>query len=55
MKKHRISRKNTRALRWTRNAPTVPRSVTDIGKGQTLEDLTVQDFDRVTAHRKNAA
>jgi hypothetical protein len=28
------------------------RSVADIGKGQTLDDLTVQDFDRVTAERQ---
>jgi hypothetical protein len=55
MKKHRIGRKTTRALLWTRDQPTVPRSVADIGKGQTLDDLTVQDFDRVTAERRKAA
>jgi hypothetical protein len=50
-KKRRMRRKDTRAQASVLDGPTAARSVADIGKGQTLDDLTVQDFDRVTALR----
>lgn len=46
-----MRRKDTRAQASVLDGPTAARSVADIGKGQTLDDLTVQDFDRVTALR----
>jgi hypothetical protein len=54
MKNHKQRRNSARSHSWVRDQTIAAISVADIGKGQTLDDLTGQDFDRVTAERRKA-